>query len=358
MSRVYNFYAGPATLPLPALEEAQKEFLDYKSSGMSIIESSHRGKEYDAVHTEAIDNFKTLLKLPDNYSVMFLPGGASFQFAMIPMNLLGKNSCADYINSGSWASKAIKEAKTVGNVNVAADTSKELPARMPLPDELKLSSNAAYFHITTNETIAGTQLKEIPESEAPIVADMSSDILSRPIDINKFGLIYAGAQKNLGPSGIALVVIRNDLVEKANENLPAILKYKTHIEKNSLYNTPATFSIYIMALVSRWMLNQGPEKIYEQNRKKAQKIYDIIDNSEFYKGTAQKEHRSDMNITFRLPSEELEKQFVAESTQENLKGLKGHRSVGGIRASIYNAFPMEGIDALASFMSAFEKRNA
>ncbi|NLB56496.1 MAG: 3-phosphoserine/phosphohydroxythreonine transaminase [Lentisphaerae bacterium] len=357
MTRAYNFGAGPSTLPLEVLTEAQSEFLDYAGSGMSIIESSHRGKEFDAVHNEAIANVKKLFALDDNYSVLFLPGGASFQFAMLPLNLLSPNACADYTNTGAWASKAIQAAQTVGKVNIAADTSKDRPMRIPALSDLNLTENAAYLHVTSNETIAGTQWKKFPETDIPLVADMSSDILSRPIDANKFALIYAGAQKNIGPSGIALTIIRNDLAKRTLETVPEILRYKTHIDNNSLFNTPPTFGIYIITLVTRWLLKEGLENVFARNVEKAAKIYDVIDSGDFYKGVAVKEDRSDMNVTFRLPTEELEIRFIAEAASNNLKGLKGHRSAGGIRASIYNAFPMEGIDVFVSFMKEFEAKN-
>jgi len=357
MARVYNFNAGPAVLPLEVLEEARDQFIEYQKSGMSLLESSHRGKEYDAVHAEAIANYKKLFNCSDDYAVCFIAGGASLQFAMIPLNLLGAGQTADYANSGAWAAKAVKEAQMVGKVNIAADTSREIPTRVPAGNGLKLTRGAAYVHITSNETISGAQWKSFPKTESPLVADMSSDILSRPIDINQFGLVYAGAQKNIGPSGIALVVIRKDLAERAAANVPTILKYKTFIEENSLYNTPPCFSIYIMMLVSRWMLKMGLENIYRRNSEKAAKIYAAIDSSGFYKGTAARECRSDMNITFRLPGEALEEQFLKEASKAGFKGLKGHRSVGGIRASIYNAFPPEGVDALIAFMRDFESKN-
>jgi len=358
MARVFNFSAGPAVLPLEVLEEARGELVDYHDSGMSIIESSHRGKEYAAVHEEAQANIRELLGLTDDYAVLFLQGGASTQFAMVPMNLLGKGQTADYVNSGAWASKAVKEAALLGNVNIAADTSKETPARMPSQAELKLTDGAAYVHITSNETIAGTQWKSFPETGAPLVADMSSDMLSRQFDAGQFGLIYAGAQKNLGPAGMCLAIIRRDLTERAPKDLPTMFKYSTHVEKDSLFNTPPCFAIYILALVTRWIRKQGAGKLYEQNVKKAAAIYEVIDGSGFFTGTAVPEHRSDMNITFGLPNEDLEAKFVAEAAEQGMKGLKGHRSVGGIRASIYNAFPPEGVDLLVSFMKDFESRNA
>lgn len=357
MARVFNFGAGPAVLPVEVLEEAQKELLDFQGSGMSIMEHSHRGKEYDAVHLEAIDNIRKLLKLSDDYSVLFIQGGASMQFAMVPMNLFGAGQTADYVNSGTWADKAVKEAKLIGGVNVIANTGKDIPTRMPKNEDLKFTPGAAYVHITSNETISGAQWKLFPKTEAPLVADMSSDILSRPFDINQFGLVYAGAQKNLGPSGLALVVIRKDLAGRAPSNLATMLKYKTHIDENSLYNTPPTFGIYILSLVTRWILKMGPENLYKQNADKADRIYKALDGSAFYKGTAVKEFRSDMNITFRLPTEALEETFIKEASKQGMKGLKGHRMVGGIRASIYNAFPVAGVDALVSFMKDFEKKN-
>jgi phosphoserine aminotransferase len=357
MARVLNFNAGPAVLPLEVLEEARDQFVEYQSSGMSLMESSHRGKEYDAVHAEALANYRKLFNCSDDYAVCFIAGGASLQFAMVPLNFLGKDQAADYVNSGTWAAKALKEAQLVGKVNIAANTAKDLPTKVPSISDLKLTKGAAYVHITSNETISGAQWKSFPQTESPLVADMSSDILSRPFDIGQFGLVYAGAQKNLGPSGLALVVIRKDLAERAPEKLSTILKYKTFIEENSLYNTPPSFSIYIMLLVSRWILKTGPENLYRRNKEKAAKIYSAIDKSGFYKGTAARECRSDMNITFRLPSEALEEQFIKDASKAGMKGLKGHRSVGGIRASVYNAFPPEGVDALIAFMREFESKN-
>jgi len=358
MARAYNFGAGPAVLPVEVLEQAKNEMLDYNGSGMSIMESSHRGKEYEAIHNEAIANIKKLLGVGDDHVVLFLQGGASMQFAMVPMNLLGAGQTADYANSGEWASKAIKEAKKIGKVNVIADCGKEIPTRVPRLNELKFTPGAAYVHITSNETISGAQWKVFPKTDVPLVADMSSDILSRPFDAKQFGLIYAGAQKNLGPSGFAVVVMRKDLAARAPETLPTMLQYRTHVDNNSLYNTPPCFGIYILALVTRWVLKMGADNLYRQNVEKAAKIYQAIDSSGgYYKGTAVKECRSDMNITWRMPSEELEAKFIAEASKAKLKGLKGHRSVGGLRASIYNAFPLDGIDALVSFMKEFQKKN-
>ncbi|MBN2704777.1 MAG: 3-phosphoserine/phosphohydroxythreonine transaminase [Pontiellaceae bacterium] len=355
--RAYNFSAGPAVLPEEVLKQAQAELVDYQGTGMSIMEMSHRGKEYSAIHDETIANIKELLNIPAGYSVLFLTGGASTQFAMIPMNLLGAGQTADYTNSGAWASKAIKEAKALGNVNVVADCGKEIPTRVPSINELKLTDNAAYLHITSNETISGAQWKVFPEHDC-LIADMSSDMLSRPVDVSKFGLIYAGAQKNLGPAGVTLVIIKDELADRCPGTVPTMFRYKTHIDENSLYNTVPTFPVYILCLVTRWLkANGGLEGMKKINEEKASKLYAAIDASDFYKGTAVKEFRSEMNVTWRLPSEELEALFVAEAAKQNLKTLKGHRSVGGIRASIYNAFPMEGVDALISFMKEFEAKN-
>ena len=355
--RAYNFSAGPAILPEEVLKEAAAELVDYQGTGMSIMEMSHRGKEYSAVHDECIANIKELLNIPEGYSVLFMTGGASSQFALIPMNLLGADQTADYTNSGAWAAKAIKEGKMLGNVNVAADCGKEIPTRVPGIDELELTDGAAYLHITSNETISGAQWKEFPEHDC-LIADMSSDILSKPLDVSKFGLIYAGAQKNLGPAGITLVIIKDELADHCPETVPTIMRYKTQIESNSLYNTVPTFPVYMLCLVTRWLkANGGLEGMQKINEAKAGKLYDAIDASDFYKGTAVKACRSNMNVTWRLPTEELEAQFIAEAAKQNLKTLKGHRSVGGIRASIYNAFPAEGVDALISFMKEFEAKH-
>ncbi|MGD9780859.1 MAG: 3-phosphoserine/phosphohydroxythreonine transaminase [Kiritimatiellia bacterium] len=359
MSRAYNFNAGPAVLPLEVLEIAQKELTDFNGTGMSIMEHSHRGKAYDAVHAEAIANVGKLLGLTDDYQVLFLQGGASLQFSMVPMNLLGAGQTADYVNSGAWASKAIKEAKKVGAVNVVADTSKDVPTNMPDYAALNYTQGAAYVHVTSNETIAGTQMQQFPKTEAPLVADMSSDILCRPIDIRQFGLIYAGAQKNLGPSGLTLVVVRKDLVERAPESMAAMLQYRTHAKNNSLYNTPPTFGIYILMLVTRWLLAQGGAAGMEKiNQAKAAKIYAAIDHSGgYYRGGAAKAFRSTMNVTWRLPSEDLEAKFIKEATALKMIGLKGHRDVGGCRASIYNACPVQAVDALVAFMADFQAKN-
>jgi phosphoserine aminotransferase len=357
MSRILNFSAGPAMLPVEVLEAAQADLVDYKGSGMSIMEMSHRGKEYEAVHDEAIANLKELLGLDETFDILLLQGGASLQFGMIPMNFLGAGQTADYVNSGSWGSAAIKQARLIGTVGIAADCEKDVPTRVPAPGDLKLTPGAAYLHLTSNETISGAQWKAFPESSAPLLADMSSDILSRPFNAKPFSLIYAGAQKNLGPSGVTVVAIRKDFAEKESKTLPAMLRYSTHIENKSLYNTPPCFSIYILALVTRWLKAFGLERMHRQNAEKAAMLYQRIDATAFYRGTARKECRSDMNVTFRLPTVDLEDLFIAQASKLGMKGLKGHRSVGGIRASIYNAFPVAGVRSLVDFMADFEARN-
>jgi phosphoserine aminotransferase len=358
MVRAYNFSAGPAVLPEEVLKQAQAELLDYNGTGMSIMEMSHRGKDYSAVHQEAKDNLTKLLNIPDNYSILFMTGGASTQFSLIPMNLLGEGQSADYINAGAWGTKAVKAAKKLGNINVIADVSREIPTRMPANEELTFTDGAAYVHITSNETISGAQVKEFPKTQAPLIADMSSDILSRPLEVSQFGMIYAGAQKNLAPAGVTLVIIRNDLAEKSPEALPDLFQYRHVMENDSLSNTAPTFPIYMIMLVTRWLLARGGlEGIRKMNEAKAGRLYAALDASGFYRGTAVPEYRSPMNVTFRLPTEELEAQFVKEAAAKGMTSLKGHRSVGGIRASIYNAFPQAGVDALIGFMKEFEARN-
>lgn len=357
MARVYNFAAGPAVLPLEVLQNAQENLVDYKGAGMSVMEMSHRGKDYDAIHQEAIATFKELTGLDDDWSVLFVQGGASLQFAMIPMNFLPKDQVADYANQGTWSNKALKQAQAIGRVNVAANCQKDIPTRMPADDEFTWTPGAVYSHICTNETISGAQLKRIPETGAPLIGDMSSDILSCERDYTKFSMFYAGAQKNLGPSGMAVVAIRKGFAETGSQTIPTMLQYRTFIDNNSLYNTPPTWGIYIFGEVMKWVKKMGKENLFKLNAEKAQKIYDVIDGSGFYRGTAVKEYRSNMNVTWRLPTEELEAQFIKDAAAAGLKSLKGHRSVGGIRASIYNAFPMAGVDALVDFMKDFEKKN-
>ena len=362
MSRAYNFSAGPATLPLEVLQQVQADLVDYKGTGMSVMEMSHRGKDYDAIHNEAIANFKELCGLGDDYEVLFVQGGASLQFAMIPMNFLGAGQTADYANEGTWSGKALKEAKVVAalrgaTVNTVANCAKDIPTRMPHDDEWKFSADAAYTHICTNETISGAQLKKIPAVNGVLIADMSSDILGIDRDFTKFDMFYAGAQKNLGPSGMAVVAMKKSLAEKGAANIPTMLQYRTFTENKSLYNTPPTFAIYVFGEVMKWVKKMGKANLFALNDAKAKKIYDVIDSTEFYRGTALPEFRSNMNVTFRLPSEELEAKFVADAKALGMSSLKGHRSVGGIRATIYNAFPMAGVDALVDFMKDFEKKN-
>ncbi len=355
--RVYNFSAGPAALPLEVLEQIKADLPDYQGSGMSVMEMSHRGKTYEAIHAEAQANLRKLLNVPDDYAVLFLQGGATTQFSLVPMNLAGAGQTADYVHTGSWAKAAMEEAKFVTKVNIAADSSKASPARMPSPSEIKATPGAAYLHVTSNETIGGTQWKSFPKSEAPLVCDMSSDILSRPVNVKDFGLIYAGAQKNMGPSGVTVVILKKDLAQRAPATLPKMFRYATHIENDSMLNTPPCFSIYVLMLVTRWALKLGGVAAMEKaSRERAAKIYALLDGG-YYRGTADKAHRSDMNVTFRLPSEALEEKFLKESQSQGMSGLKGHRSVGGVRASIYNAFPAEGIDALVAFMKDFQAKN-
>jgi phosphoserine aminotransferase len=356
--RIFNFSAGPAVLPVPVLERARDEMLSLPGVGMSVMEISHRSKTFDAIHQGAKAGLKELLGVPDGYEILFLQGGASLQFSMVPINFLNGGS-ADYILTGSWGKKAIKEAKKHGAANAAADMADSHYNRVPAQDELKLDANSAYVHVTSNETIEGVEWKEEPNvGNVPLVCDASSDICSRPVDVSKYALIYAGAQKNLGPSGVTLVIIRDDLLEKIPDGLDTMLDYRTHAKADSLYNTPNTWGIYILNLVCDWMKEQGGlEAIHKRNEEKARKIYEAIDATDFYRGHAVREARSLMNVTFRLPSEELEKKFTSEATAQGLDGLKGHRSVGGIRASIYNAFPVEGVDALVQFMKEFERTN-
>ncbi len=357
--KIYNFSAGPAVLPQPVLEEAQRDLVQLPGVGMSILEISHRSKAFDAILEEAKASLKELLGLPRNYHVLFLQGGASLQFSMLPMNLLPAGGSADYIVTGSWGKKAVKEARRQGAVNIAASTEDGNFSRVPGPDELKLDQHAAYVHFTSNETIQGVEWKQEPEvGGVPLVADTSSDMLARPIPVEKYALIYAGAQKNMGPSGVTLVIIRDDLLERVPDNLHTMLSYRTHVENNSLYNTPNTFGIYIIKLVCQWLKEKGGlAAMQRENEEKAKILYDAIDAGDFYRGHADPDSRSLMNVTFRLPNEELEKQFAKEATAVGLDGLKGHRSVGGIRASIYNAFPREGVEALVSFMKEFERKN-
>jgi phosphoserine aminotransferase len=358
-TRIFNFSAGPAILPIPVLEQAQRELLSLPGVGMSILEVSHRSKVFEGILAEAESTIRALASIPSNYRVLFLQGGASLQFAMVPMNLLAEGATADYLVTGVWASKAADEAKKVGKVHVAATTKAEQFTRIPRVEEIVLTPGAAYVHMTSNNTIYGTEWKELPEvGGVPLVADTSSDMFSRPIDVSRHALIYSGAQKNLGPAGVTIVIIRDDLLARSAASLPAMLSYAVHAESRSLYNTPPVFAIYLVGLVVKWIQGQGGlAEIAGVNERKAAALYAEIDRSGFYRGTAQKESRSLMNVTFRLPSEELEKQFVKEAEQAGFDGLQGHRSVGGIRASIYNAFPEDGVHALTAFMREFERRN-
>jgi phosphoserine aminotransferase len=357
--RIYNFSAGPAVLPLPVLEEAQRDMLSLPGIGMSVMEISHRSKTFDEIIGRADSGIRELMRVPDNYHVLFLQGGASLQFSMVPMNFLPKDGSADYIITGSWGKKALKEARRSGAVNVAATMADGGFTRVPGQGELNLHPQAAYVHITTNETIEGVEWKREPEvNDVPLVADASSDILSAAIRIEKYALIYAGAQKNMGPSGVTLVIIRDDLLKRIPDSLHTMLDYRTHVENKSLYNTPNTWGIYIISLVCQWLSEKGGlAAMQRENEEKAALLYDAIDATAFYRGHADADSRSIMNVTFRLPSEELEKKFALEATAQGLDGLKGHRSVGGIRASIYNAFPLEGVAALVSFMKEFERKN-
>ncbi|MCT1537840.1 MULTISPECIES: 3-phosphoserine/phosphohydroxythreonine transaminase [Lysinibacillus] len=358
--RAYNFNAGPSALPQEVLENAQQQLVNFRDSGMSIMEMSHRSAIFDEVHNEAITLLKKLYAIPENYEVLFLQGGASLQFTMVPMNFLTTEQKASYVLSGSWSEKAFKEAKLFGTPVEAASTKENQYRNIPAFEDIQFNEDDAYVHITSNNTIYGTQWKNYPDTgNVPLVADMSSDILSKPVDIEKFGIIYAGAQKNLGPSGVTVVIIRKDLLEKANKNIPTMLKYTTHADSNSLYNTPPTFGIYMLGEVLKWVeAKGGVAEIEKHNELKAKVIYDAIDNSNgFYKGHATPESRSLMNITFRVADEELEKLFLVEAKAAGFVGLNGHRSVGGCRASTYNAVPLEACEALRDFMVDFQQKH-
>jgi phosphoserine aminotransferase len=355
--KVYNFNSGPATLPADVINEAAGGIKDI-GDGLSILEVSHRGKAYSAIHEEAVALVKELLNVPDSHAVLFLQGGASFQFAMAPMNLAA-GKAADYIVAGHWGTAAFKEAKLVCDARAIADTSSQRPAAMPDFTALKATPGAAYLHLTSNETISGTQMKAWPKSAVPIIADMSSDILSRDVNVADCALVYAGAQKNLGPAGVTLAIVRKDLAAAAPKTLPAILRYQTHIESNSLYNTAPCFAIYVVMLALRWAKKQGGiPALAQKAQAKAKILYDVFDSSTFYRGVADKKDRSLMNVTFALPTEELEKAFAKEAETAGLVGLAGHRSVGGLRASIYNAMEEAGVKKLADFMKEFEKKKS
>ena len=355
--RIHNFSAGPAVLPVPVLDEIQRDLLSLPGVGMSILEISHRSAAFERILAEAEESIRTLAGISSDYKVLFLQGGASLQFLMVPMNLLTAGATADYIDCGSWADKAIKEANKVGAVNVAASTKAENYSRLPKQEELKLTPGAAYVHMTSNNTIEGTEYKTLPSvGDVPLVSDTSSNMFSRPIDVSKHALIYAGAQKNMGPAGVTVVIVRQDMLQRSPKSLGTMLNYAVHAENGSMYNTPPAFAVYALGLVMKWLIGQGGlSAMATANERKAGKLYGEIDRTGFYRGTADKNDRSLMNVTFRLATEELEKQFIKESTAAGLDGLKGHRSVGGMRASIYNAFPEEGVDALVAFMKEFER---
>lgn len=358
-NRIHNFNPGPAALPLPVLEKIQASFLDFEGSGMSITEISHRSKQFEAVLNDAVDRTRRLLQLDDRFKVLFLQGGASLQFCMIPMNFLGDGQNADYVNTGTWSTKAIKEARILEK-SIQVVASSEDRNFSYIPEGIAFTPDAAYAHITSNNTIKGTQWSAFPDTgKVPLVADMSSDILSRRFDASKFGMIYAGAQKNIGPAGVCMVIIRDDMLARVPETLPTMLSYKTFAGKNSLYNTPPCFAIYTVQLVLKWLEETigGLEPMEALNRRKAEVLYGAIDASDFYRGTAAMESRSFMNVTFRLPSEDLEQRFVAQAMENGLGGLKGHRSVGGCRASIYNPTPLAAVETLVDFMQTFEKQN-
>jgi phosphoserine aminotransferase len=358
--RVFNFNPGPATLPLEVLQQVQRELLDYGGTGMSVMEISHRSPEYNDINDTAMKLTKELLGLDDRFKVLFLGGGASTQFAMIPMNFLSSGKTAIYIDTGSWSSKAIKEAQKIGNVKVAFSSKEEKYKRVPKLPEMAVAPDAAYCHFTSNNTIFGTQFHAFPDAgQVPLIADMSSDIASRRLDFSKFSLIYAGAQKNLGPAGVTMVVIRDDLLSTCPQNLPTMFTYTTHAEKDSLYNTPPVFAIYLVKLVLEWIKKQGGLAAVEKiNFAKKERMYQTMDlYPDFYRGTVEPDSRSWMNITMRLPSEELEKKFIADAKAAGFVGLKGHRSVGGVRVSLYNAMPLEGAEKLTGFMEQFRKDN-
>ena len=357
--RIFNFNPGPAALPLPVLEQIKEEFLDYKGTGMSVTEVSHRSKQFEESLNQAVERTKRLLKIGDDFHVVFIQGGATLQFCMVPMNLAIQGKPVDFINTGTWSTNAIKEAKLLGKEVRVIATSEDKNFSY-IPKGFEVDGQASYLHFTSNNTINGTQWAEFPEAKgAPLVSDMSSDFLSRPFDVKPFGLIYAGAQKNIGPSGSALVIIRKDMLERVPANLPTMLRYTTFTANNSLYNTPACFVIYVVSLVLKWLEETigGLDKMERINQEKAKLLYDFIDHSNFYKGTAAKDSRSLMNVTFRLPTEELESKFVSEASKASLGGLKGHRSVGGCRASIYNAIGTDAVKSLVEFMADFQKRN-
>lgn len=360
MARVYNFSAGPSVLPESVLTKAASEMLDYEGSGQGVMEMSHRSKVYDNIIKECEALLRKVMNIPDNYKVLFLQGGASSQFAMIPLNLLNKTGEADIVVTGQWAKKAYKEGSRYGKMNVIASSEDKTFSYIPKLDKSKFNPNADYFFICENNTIYGTKFKELPDTgDVPLVADLSSCILSEPVDVSKYGVIFAGAQKNMGPAGLTVVIIREDLVGNARDITPTMFNYQTHVDNDSMFNTPPTYAIYICKLVLEWILNDfgSLEKMKEYNEKKAALIYDFLDQSEMFKGTVVKEDRSLMNIPFVTGNDELDAKFVKEAAANGFVNLKGHRSVGGMRASIYNAMPIAGVEALVEFMKKFENEN-
>jgi len=356
--KVYNFSAGPAKLPEEVMEQANSEFLNYGGSGSGLMELSHRGPEFTNIIERVELNIRKLMNISDDYAICFVQGGASMQFCMLPMNLMQVGGFAEYADTGTWSAKAIKEAKLFGDVKVIASSKDSNYSMIPLIRHWSPDPSASYLHITSNNTVVGTQYHAFPITEAPLIADMSSDIMSRVIDVNDFGMIYAGAQKNLGPSGVALVIIRKDLVERVSSTVPSMLQYQSYIANQSMYNTPPTFSIYILNLVMEWLEGKGGvSSISAINDAKSEAVYELIDRTEYYRSPIEPSNRSKMNIVFRLPSEKLEAKFIKDAKAVGLVGLKGHRLVGGIRASIYNAMPMKGIEALVDFMNDFESKN-
>lgn len=357
--RIYNFSAGPSTLPVEVLEQAAKDIVNFNDKGIGLIEMSHRSKEFVAVADEAEALLREIMGIPENFKVLFLQGGASTQFAMVPMNLLTPGQKATYLNTGTWSNKAIKEARFFGDVQLAYSSEETVFNHVPTDSDYQVDDDAEYLYFVSNNTIYGTQFHDFPKTDKILICDMSSDILSRSFDFSPFGIVFAGAQKNMGPAGCAVVIIREDLLDRAPDNVPTMFKYKTHADKGSMFNTPPCFSIHVIGLVLKWLQKLGGLPVMEKmNREKAGILYEAIDNSDFYRGHAQLSSRSLMNVTFNLPSADLEAKFIQEAAALGMDGLKGHRSVGGCRASIYNAFPLEGVKKLVSFMQDFERNNS
>ncbi|MGM0461491.1 MAG: 3-phosphoserine/phosphohydroxythreonine transaminase [Fibrobacterota bacterium] len=358
MARVWNFSAGPSALPINVLKKAQEQLVEYPGAGMSVMEMSHRSKSFSDIIAKAEANLRSLMSVPDNYRVLFLQGGASSQFAMVPLNLLRKGEHADYINTGRWSTMAIKEAEKLRGAQVIASSDDKNYTYIPETGRGDTTSGAGYLHITENNTIYGTTYYDVPQTDARIVADMSSSILSREVDVSKYDLIYAGAQKNMGPAGVTVVIIRDDLIGMAEDDVPTMFNYKTHADKDSLFNTPPTFGIYMVGLVCEELMNMGGlGEVEKINRAKADLLYSAIDESELFTGTVRKQDRSITNIPFVLPTDELNAMFISEAAKQNIANIKGHRTVGGMRASIYNGVPMEGVEHLVTVMKEFEKKN-